>query len=211
MKETILTITAHDDDNIFGMGGTILKYKKEGKKIITIVCSFGESSNPWLKKEYIRSKRIKEWGRVAEKIGVSQTIFLGMTETKFKKEFPEKKAMILKIIEEHKPSRIFTHSVNDMHPDHRDTINFVKELVIENDLDIPIYCFEVWTPLLWKKNMPSAYIDITDTFKEKMALLKMFKSQAHVRVNLNWSIYLRGILNGFYAGCKYAERFSIIR
>ena len=41
-KEAVLFLCAHNDDQLIGAGGTIAKYAKEGKKIVTIVFSFGE-------------------------------------------------------------------------------------------------------------------------------------------------------------------------
>ena len=49
----MLVVCAHPDDNILGAGGTIAKYSSEGKKVITVIASYGESGNPWLKENVI--------------------------------------------------------------------------------------------------------------------------------------------------------------
>jgi LmbE family N-acetylglucosaminyl deacetylase len=48
-KGTVLVIVAHNDDHIIGAGGTLAKYAQEGKKVRTIIMSYGESSHPHLK------------------------------------------------------------------------------------------------------------------------------------------------------------------
>ncbi|MEK6845367.1 MAG: PIG-L family deacetylase, partial [Nanoarchaeota archaeon] len=42
--ETVVVFGAHSDDFVIGAGGTIAKYQQEGKKILAVVFSYGESS-----------------------------------------------------------------------------------------------------------------------------------------------------------------------
>ena len=59
-KETIIVMSAHSDDFVIGAGGTIAEYIKQGKKVISIVFSYGEKSHPWLKEKVVQKFRIQE-------------------------------------------------------------------------------------------------------------------------------------------------------
>ena len=69
MVESILFLIAHNDDQLIGAGGTIAKYAKEGKKVVTIIFSFGESSNPLEQDIFTRRTRVKESKQAAKVLG----------------------------------------------------------------------------------------------------------------------------------------------
>ena len=70
--ETLLFLCAHNDDQLLGAGGTIAKYTKEGKKIITVIFSFGEMSNPLEQDIVTRRTRVIESKRVSTILGESE-------------------------------------------------------------------------------------------------------------------------------------------
>src|SRR5512137_2295312 len=49
---SVLIICAHSDDQVFGPGGTVAKYAKEGKRVHTIIFSYGEKGMPIHNREY---------------------------------------------------------------------------------------------------------------------------------------------------------------
>ena len=124
--ETLLFLCAHNDDQLLGAGGTIAKYTKEGKKIITVIFSFGEMSNPLEQDIVTRRTRVIESKRVSKILGESELYYLGIKEGKFKEGIESKKIheKIQKIIKRIKPNKIFTHSVDDPHPDHKQVHNW---------------------------------------------------------------------------------------
>ena len=68
-REIVLVFAAHSDDEVIGCGGTIVKYSKEGKEVITVIFSSGEKSSPWLKKDYIIKNRKEEAKKIGEFMG----------------------------------------------------------------------------------------------------------------------------------------------
>ena len=209
-KETILILCAHNDDNVFGMGGTIAKYASEGKTVKTVVFSYGEKSHPHLKPQVITKIRVKEAQQSDKIIGGKGVQFLGLKEGKFKEEIEKKaiKAVIKKIIEKEKPTKIFTHSINDAHPDHRAVYYFVNELIDEIKYKGDIYLFGVWSPVRIKnRNLPKMVVDVTKTFKKKIDAIKLHQSQQVTIVGLLWNVYMKAIMNGYSHNCRYAEVF----
>ena len=209
--ETILVIVAHPDDEILGPGGTIAKYAQEGKKIISIIFSYGEGGNWWLKQKYTQDLRTKESKRAAAIVGCSDTIFLGLKDMSLKQEI--EKPEVLDQLEEHiktlQPSRIFTHSFDDVvYPDHKAVHDSVITVLQRMNYKGDVYTFNIWGKDVRATAHPKLVVDIRDTFKYKIKALKEFKSQ---RFLVMWQllpiVYARALKAGFEHKCRFAEKF----
>ena len=210
----VLVICAHSDDQIFGPGGTVAKYAEIGKKVYTIIFSYGEQSHPWYQKHHTIKARVKEAIEVDKYVGGSGVIFLGLEEGKFQKQFIQRKMYpkLKKLIQKYRPSRIFTHSVDDTLPDHRALNKCTMETIDKMRYKGEVYMFDVWTIFNFKKTKYSRIIvDISDTFEKKVKALRLFKSQKMALISLMWSVYLKAWTNGKGIGVKYAEVFYKIR
>ena len=213
-SDVVFVICAHSDDQIFGPGGTVAKYAKEGKKVYTIIFSYGVGSHPWIKSEHTIKTRVKEALDVDKLLGGSGVFFLGLDENKFSDQFKSKKmySKLKRLILDKHPSRIFTHSVDDPHPDHRALNKCVIETLDKMKYKCEVYMFDVWTLFNFKKrDYPSIIVDVTDTFKLKVKALKMFKSQKMSITSLMWSVYLKAFINGKKIKTRFAESFYRIR
>ncbi len=209
-KETLLVLCAHSDDQVFGVGGTIAKLAKEGKDVIVFIFSYGEKTHPWLKKHVAAEMRINESLAASKILGARETQFFGIEEGKFASQIREKKVdrRIEYYIKKLKPSRIFTHAIDDPHPDHHEVAAFVINMCNRIHYPGEVYSFDVWTMVnLAKREAPKLYIDISDTFPLKIKALKCFRSQYLAMIALLWSVYWRAIKNGRIARTKYAEVF----
>lgn len=213
-EEYIIIVCAHSDDQIFGPGGTIAKYAKEGKKVFTVIFSYGQMTHPHFKKEIAVTTRVKESQEVDRLIGGKGVVFLGIDEGKFIEQFKEKKMYqkLKRIILNHQPTMIFTHSIDDPHPDHRATSKLIIETLDRMKYKCDVYMFDIWTFLNFKKqHYPKMIVDITTTFKTKLKALKLFQSQKVALVSLLWSVYVKAWIHGRSIGKKYAEVFYKIR
>jgi LmbE family N-acetylglucosaminyl deacetylase len=213
-KDTVIVLCAHNDDQIIGVGGTMAKYAKEGKRVLTIIFSYGETSHPHIKPEVIRKKRVEESIKSDKILGGAGVKYLGLKEGKFADEIKRKKItdVVQRIIENEKPSKVFTHAGDDPHPDHREVNKFVKQLIDKKIINCEVYAFEVWGPVkIKKRNAPKLAVDITSTFKKKIDAFKAHESQQMTLLNLLWSVYWRAITKGFKNNCKYAEIFYKIK
>jgi len=219
MEETVLVIVAHPDDQILGPGGTLTKYANEGKSIRTIVASYGEKSHPHFKQEIIREIRTKESERADRIIGGKGIEYWGIKEGKFNSEFKTKELQkrLIEIFEKYKPVKIFTHAMNETHPDHIAINSFVlscyDEVAKNNDwFHPPVYTFTVWNYFrIKKRDTPKLIVDISNTFRIKLQAIAVFKSQLVTMINLKWSIYLKAFMTGLKNKTTFAEEFYKIR
>ena len=212
-KETIIVFSSHSDDFVIGAGGTIKKYTDEGKNIIAIVFSYGENSHPWLKEKIVQKMREDETFEAC-KILNCQTIFFDLKEMNFKKDYEKKgyQKDLLKILNNEKPTKIFTHSLDDPHPDHKAVHNITKQIYEKLKIKPELYVYSVWNPVSFKTRHPSLYINITKTFKDKLKALKTFKSQ---KIHVAYPLFLllfRAIKEGMkLKGARFAEMFYRIK
>ena len=58
--KTILVFSPHPDDLQIAMGGTVLKLLAENTRVIEVIFSAGQKSNPHLREEVIIGKRRKQ-------------------------------------------------------------------------------------------------------------------------------------------------------
>lgn len=213
-EETILMLSAHSDDFVLGAGGTHAKYAQEGKHVVAIVFSYGEASHPWLKKHVTMEMRMRETEEAVKVLGAEHLHILGLTEGKFEEELISKKAhqQLIELIKTLKPSKIFTHSVDDPHPDHRAVYKETLKLMDEVKFKGHAYSYNVWNPInVRKRKEPKLIVDISKTFKQKIESLKKFKSQRAALIQLIPLTYWRAIRSGISNKTKFAEIFIKIR
>lgn len=216
--DTIMVVVAHSDDQILGPGGAMAKYAKEGKHIITIICSYGEGSHPHFKKEVITEIRAKEAKKADKIIGGDGVIFFGASDGKIKDDIEQLglKESLSKLFLDYKPGKIFTHANDEALPDHLavnklvldvyDTLHEQKKLVSD------IFTFGVWRIFkLKKRKNPRLIVDISDTFKIKLKALAVFKSQKIALFTLKWTVYAKALLHGFKNAVRFAEEFYKVR
>jgi len=210
----IFVIVAHSDDQIFGPGGTLIKYANQGKNILTIVFSYGVLANPHIKKEVIREMRFSESLEADKFIGGKKVIFFDMEEGKFLKQFYEQSydEELKKLLIEYAPEKIFTHADDDNLPDHSAVNKLVLEvydkLKTEEKIKSEVYTFGVWRFFKFtQRNNPRLIVDISTSFNQKVDALKIFKSQLNSMISLKWSVYFKAFLAGFKHNVGLAEEF----
>ncbi len=213
----ILVFAAHPDDCEIGMGGTIRKLANYNYKILIVDLTRGEmSSNGNI------FKRQKESDIASKLLGVSSRINM---------EFPDRgitssKRSIEKcaeVIRRYKPRVVFYPSSEDMHPDHVAASLLIRESIFHAKLSKFISGHEphlVLNTFEYNINNDAGndfYVDITETFKEKMKALSAYESQfianlgsTKTRLTNSYMDYIeaRDRVNGYSSGTKYAEGFK---
>jgi len=230
----ILIVAAHPDDDVLGMGGTMLKYSKNGDEVKVIFLATGITSrkNPGhsnlpkyeinKKESKILSKEIIHLRSQAKKA----CKLLSVNKVNFY-DFPDNEMdtvpllKIIKTIEKEisifKPEKIFTHHYNDLNIDHRIAYNATLTACRPIGISVKeIICFEVPSSTEWNYPQsfnPNYFINIEKEVDSKIKSFKMFKSEIrkfpHPRSSLNLKIIAQrwGSVSGF----KFAEAFELIR
>lgn len=229
----ILIFVAHPDDEVLGMGGTILRHSQKGDYVKVVYFATGITSrrslNYYNNVAYeqkndpkLIQKQIKSLRNDAQR----SCKILKVKEIKFY-DFPDNEMdsvpllKIVKTVEKEihstRPDKIYTHHYHDLNIDHRTVFNavltacrpifsYVKELIM----------FEVPSSTEW--NYPSCFnpnyfVNIKSQLSSKIKAMKAYKNELrhfpHTRSIENLRVIAErwGSISGNYA----AEAFEIAR
>lgn len=211
-KESIIVFSAHNDDFVIGAGGTIKRYTDEGKKVTAVIFSYGEKSHPWLKKKVIQKVRVKEAHEAAVILGCKVVLF-DLREFHFLDDYKEKNIdeALRKILAKEKPQKIFTHSLEDPHPDHKAVNQITMSIIEETKSKAELYVYPIWNPVSFRTTYPSLYVNIDSTFWPKLNALRTFHSQ---KIHIIYPFFLllfRAVREGFHVHTRFAEKFFRLR
>ncbi|MGP7816043.1 bacillithiol biosynthesis deacetylase BshB1 [Niallia sp. 01092] len=174
----ILAFGAHSDDVEIGMGATIAKYAKAGKKIVVCDLTKSElSSNGTID---IRKKEALEAGNV---LGITERVTLDLPDRGlFLQEASIKK--IVEIIRLYKPKIVFAPFLFDRHPDHGNCAKLVDEAVfsagiinIQTENGLAHRVQNVYYYMINGFHKPDFVIDTSEYMNQKIDALNCYKSQ----------------------------------
>lgn len=221
MKDKVLVIAPHPDDEIIGCGGTIAKYIDKGIDVYVIVATNAHKGAPELFDNQIIKEVRLEALKAHKYLGVKETFFFDFPAPALN-AFPEFKISIkiAEIINQVKPNILYLPHPGDLHQDHKAI--YRAGLVAarpQGDYCIKeIYCYETlseteWAPYQEKAFIPNVFIDITDFFEQKLEAMRFFKSQIkefpHTRSTETFEALAK--FRGSTVGVNRAESFILER
>jgi len=234
MVMNILVIIAHPDDEVLGMGGTILKHSTQGD-IVTIAylttgiaarrsTNFRNATNYKItKKDKLEMKnQIRKLRKDAEKsckiLKVSKNVFFDLPDNEMDSVSSlEINKIIEKLVKENKPYRIYTSHYGDLNIDHKIVSEAVLSTCCTSKSDVKeIMCFEILSSTEWTfpyKFEPNYFINIKKELMQKMKAMQAYKNEIrkfpHPRSveSIENNARKWGTVSGFYA----AEAFQIIK
>jgi N-acetylglucosamine malate deacetylase 1 len=188
--ESVLVVAAHPDDEVLGCGGTIARLAREGAAVHILLLADGESSRKGSHRSSSRKRLIGARNAAAK----SASAILGGAALKIL-DFPDNRMdcvdlldvvqKIEGIIEQHRPSWVFTHHNGDVNIDHR----IVHDAVVAACRPIPKHCvrkllfFEVPSSTEWRPPgsaaafCPNLFIDISATLAVKLKALEAYETE----------------------------------
>ena len=225
MKDKILVIAAHPDDEVLGMGGTIAKYASKGYEIGLLIVTDGSTSqykdSPHLN-EIIEKKKC-ETNNCAAILGINQIFYGGLPDMKLD-SIPhiEINSVIENVIKEFRPSIVFTHFYGDVNKDHRmvyeSTIVACRPVL--NQYVKKLFLYSVPSSTEWNELttsdvfIPNWFEDINGLYAEKKySGLNCYKTELREYPHTRSVDYLRlaDKVEGNKVGLLIAESFILLR
>lgn len=222
--QVYMWVVAHPDDLEFSSGGTVARLIKEGKKVILIQVTSGDrgTGNREFTPDVLASTREAEELESAKRLGIADVVFLRVPDGAVVPDL-DLREKITRMIRTHRPDVIVTHDAfrpYALHPDHRAVGMAAHDAVYPTARDHlyfpdhlasglePHKTAEIW---YFGTDSPDIYVDITDTFDDKINALR-----AHV-TQVGEAKELADRLRGFSAETakdqdfELAEAFKIIK
>lgn len=220
-KTNVLVVAAHPDDEVLGMGGTLLKLAQSGKSNLHLLfLSFGEASRG----KRIANEELRKRQAIAVSKKIGATIYL-------EENFPDNtfdSVPLLKIIQKVeyylniiKPAIIYTHHGHDLNVDHR--LTFQAVFTSARPSRYPnlkkFFTFEILSSTEWQVKtsstvfLPTTYVDIGQYLKPKIELLREYQREISPFPFPRSPDGVKALAQyrGMESGLKYAEAFQLIR
>jgi len=222
MKNKVLVIVAHPDDEALGCSGTIAKHIQAKDEVYVIFMSDGVASRsgPDLKSD--TKLRLNSAKKSCDILKTKEPIFL---------DFPDNKMDsiplldIVQKLEEYvnkiNPNVVYTHHGFDLNIDHRITHQAVMTACRpQPSFSVKeIYTFEVLSSTNWASNsilnafIPSKFVDISKYFDQKINSLNCYNYEMREFPHSRSieSIKMLSKHRGSSVGVNYAEAFQVER
>ena len=218
--KNVIVISAHPDDEIIGVGGTLLKHVANGDQVYWLITT-DVFEDQGFSRERVASRQ-QEIQKVAETVGVLKTFKLSyptttLSSSSLLKMVPE----ISQIFSEVQPEIIYCLNRSDAHSDHRVTFEavmactksfrypFVKQVLMYECISET----EFAPTLAERAFLPNYFVDISAYFKQKIEVMKIYESELgeHPFPRSIRNLEALATFRGASVGVEYAEAFQLIR
>jgi|TARA_B110000438_G_scaffold223948_1_gene217638 N-acetylglucosamine malate deacetylase 1 len=228
-----LVIVAHPDDEILGMGGTILKHRQEGDLVRIIILATGITSrrksnnknsfkypskenSTEIENEIIQLREdAKNAGNVLK---TNDIIFHNFPDNEMDSiPLLEITKIIEKEIDKFKPDRVYTHHYNDLNVDHRIVYNATLTACRPINFKVKeLYSFEVLSSTEWNypiRFQPNIFVNISKQLEKKLKAMSMYKNEIRKFPHPRSLENMKNVASrwGSIMGSNYAEAFELIR
>ncbi|MDD2907738.1 MAG: PIG-L family deacetylase [Candidatus Gracilibacteria bacterium] len=218
MNKKILIITAHPDDEVLGMGGTIQKYILDGFIVDIFLLSKPINARQNEEEGEIRLKNFKE---VCLKLGINEIFYSDFPDTSFDSvRLLDLIKKIEEVLDISKPKTVYTHFYNDLNIDHgivsKATLTALRPFGKYSFVKT-IFMFEVLstTELAIGKDtfIPNYYENIENFIENKKKIFSIYETEIrefpHPRSFEGIEVLAK--YRGMESGLKYAEAFILYR
>ena len=216
MKNRILVVAVHPDDETLGCGGTLLKHKSKKDEINWLICTTIDKQ----KNNYqIREREINKVSKLYGFNSVHNLRLKTMRVDEYSMSILIEK--ISKVINTVKPNIIYLPFKSDVHSDHRNIFEasysctksfrypFIKKIYMMETLSETEYA-----PSLKEDSfIPNTFVDISTYMNKKIKLMQIYKNEFgnHPFPRSEKNIRALGTLRGATCGYEYAESFILLK
>ena len=214
----VLIIAPHRDDEMLGVGGTLLKHKREGDHVSVCIVAAreGEVLSPNVAKLHQGMLEAHKFCHVDEYIGFPfhASELESVSRKVINKAFLD---LILKV----RPEVVYLPFWGDMQKDHQ-IVTEAAMVALREKYDHPvkaIYAYETLSetginlPMMDYSFIPNVFVDITDFLEDKKTALSYYQTQIHPFPDLRSLEAVEALAKyrGSTINCRAAEAFSLIR
>ncbi len=215
----VLVISAHPDDELLGLGGTVARHVDRGDDVSVVIASEGASSRY---ADSAKSELEQACHKAASVLGISNVRFLGLPDQKLETvPLIDIVQAIEAQLREIQPDVAYTHHWGDINSDHGIVSNASAVACRPPNPHAPnaLYAYETPSSTEWGipaeslQFVPTRFVDIERTLERKLEAMACYTSELrpapHPR-SLE-ALKTRAAYWGQWAACAYAEPFVVVR
>ena len=216
MKNVVLVVAVHPDDETLGCGGTLLKHKTSGDEVHWLICTTIDKTNSYYKTREDELKRVADAYKFNSvnnlRLKTMQVDEYGMSSLIDK---------ISNVINTIKPNIIYLPFKGDVHSDHRKIFeaSYSCTKAFRYPFIKKIYMIETLSETEFAPStkedsfIPNTFVDVSAYFEKKIEIMKIFKSEISMHPFPRSERNLKSLatLRGATAGCEYAESFVLLK
>ena len=214
-----LVVAPHPDDEVLGVGGTLLRRKAEGVKVAWLIVTAISFQSGWSEKKV--KQRAEEVKRVTEFFDFDEVFTLNFPTTQLDRiPMSELVAGISAVFKSFAPEEVFIPHPSDVHTDHRMVFNAaasctkwfrypsVKRVLAYETLSETD--FSLGTDLCFR---PNVFVNIDPYLNGKLRAMEIYASElgAFPFPRSHEAIRALATLRGATSGFKAAEAFELLR
>jgi LmbE family N-acetylglucosaminyl deacetylase len=214
-----LVVAPHPDDEVLGVGGTLLRRKSEGASIAWLIMTSIETNSEC--SPVAVSRRTREIKEISEFFGFDQVFELGYPSAQLD-QIPMRDLVssIAGVLETYSPNEIFLPHSSDIHSDHRVTFEAVasasKWFRCPSVKRVLAYETISETDFGLENNQgfrPNTFVNIDDYLENKLRAISIYSSEVgdFPFPRSHEAISALAKLRGANSGYKAAEAFELLR
>lgn len=220
MKEVVLVVAPHPDDETLGCGATMLKHLASSDEVHWMVVTEMKSTLGFSGERMI--KRQHEIESAVKAYGLTQIHHLGFPVMQLDTvPMSDLVASISTVVEKIKPTILYLPYRGDVHSDH--AVVFDAATSCTKHFRYPsvktVRVYETLSETNFGLNtqdsgfLPNLFADVTDYFDKKLEIMHIFESELgqHPFPRSIQSLDALAVLRGSQAGCQKAEAFMQIK
>ncbi len=219
MRDKVLVVAAHPDDETLGCGGTLLKHRNGDDTIFWMIITNIHSEMGWTEDRI--EQRQKEIQQVSKMYDFNKTYKLDFPTTQLDMvPYNDLISKVSDIVKKIEPTIVYLPNIHDIHTDHQITARAVlsccKNFRVKSIRRILMYeCLSETEFAPAQGNsafVPNGFVDTTLFFDKKIEIMKIYASEIDV------SPFPRSLeiidclskIRGSRIGKRHAEAFSIL-
>ena len=226
MKDVVLVVAAHPDDEVLGCGATLARHAREGTDVHILILAEGITSRDDARDTAGRAAELdalRDAARhAAAALGAHPPVFGGFPDNRMDTvALIDVVKQVEKLVAEIRPTVIYTHHPGDLNVDH----GIVARAVLTACRPLPgadvraIYAFEVLSSTEWAPESlaapfaPSRWVSVAPFLDAKIAALNAYAGEMRPFPHARSIEAVRALaaLRGAQCGHIAAEAFSVLR
>ena len=214
-----LVVAPHPDDEVLGVGGTLLRRKSEGAKLGWLIMTRISLEAGWSSENVL--KRQQEITQITEHFGFDSVFELGYTTTRLD-QIPMSELInaVSEVIQAFAPNEVFIPHSSDIHSDHRVTFDAVASSTkwFRSPSIKRVLAYETLSETEFglgpnRGFKPNVFMNIEGHLENKLRAMAIYSSEVgeFPFPRSDQAISALAILRGASSGFKEAEAFEMLR